>query len=49
MGKQRSYDKEYKVQAVKLAHEVGSSKAELSLEYPQTHCMVGCGLKGLEG
>ena len=27
MGKQRAYNKEYKVQAVKLAHEIGSTKA----------------------
>ena len=27
MGNQRAYNKEYKVQAVKLAHEIGSTKA----------------------
>ena len=27
MGKQRAYNKEYKVQAIKLAHEIGSTKA----------------------
>ena len=31
MGKQRKYDMEYKVQAVKLAHEVGSAKAAQEL------------------
>lgn len=30
MGKQRTYDKEYKIQAVKLAHEIGS-KCQLIL------------------
>ena len=40
MGKQRSYDKEYKVQAVRLAHEVGSSKASIELGIP-TNTLYG--------
>jgi len=31
MGQQRKYDMEYKVRAVKLAHEVGSAKAAQEL------------------
>ena len=31
MGKQRKYAMEYKVQAVKLAHEIGSAKAAQEL------------------
>lgn len=31
MGQQRKYDMEYKVQAVKLAHEIGSGKAAKEL------------------
>ena len=34
MGKQRAYNKEYKVQAVKLAHEIGSTKAANELGIP---------------
>lgn len=34
MAEARSYDKDYKVQAVKLAHEVGSSKAAKELGIP---------------
>lgn len=34
MGKQRAYDKEYKIQAVKLAHEIGSAKAASELGLP---------------
>ena len=34
MGKQRGYNKEYKVQAVKLAHEIGSTKAANELGIP---------------
>ena len=34
MGKQRVYNKEYKVQAVKLAHEIGSTKAANELGIP---------------
>ena len=34
MGKQRGYNKEYKVQAVKLAHEIGSTKAANKLGIP---------------
>ena len=49
MGKQRAYNKEYKVQAVKLAHEIGSTKAANELGIPINTCMDGCGLKGWEG
>ena len=34
MGKQRAYNKEYKVQAVKLSHEIGSTKAANELGIP---------------
>ena len=34
MGKQRAYDKEYKIQAVKPAHEIGSAKAATELGLP---------------
>ena len=34
MGKQRAYNKEYKVQALKLAHEIGSTKAANELGIP---------------
>ena len=34
MGKQRVYNKEYKVQAVKLSHEIGSTKAANELGIP---------------
>ena len=34
MGKQGAYNKEYKVQAVKLAHEIGSTKAANELGIP---------------
>ena len=34
MGKQRVYNKEYKVQEVKLAHEIGSTKAANELGIP---------------
>lgn len=40
MGKQRAYDKEYKVQAVKLAHEIGSAKAANELGIP-TNTLYG--------
>ena len=35
MGKQKAYDKEYKIQAVKLAKEIGSSKAADELGIPK--------------
>ena len=34
MGKQRAYNKEYKVQAVKLAHEIGSTRSANELGIP---------------
>lgn len=34
MAQNRKYDHEYKVQAVKLAHEIGSSKAAKELGIP---------------
>ncbi len=34
MGKQRAYNQEYKVQAVKLAHKIGSTKAANELGIP---------------
>lgn len=40
MGKQRAYDKEYKIQAVKLAHEIGSAKASKELGIP-TNTLYG--------
>ncbi len=40
MGQQRTYDKEYKVQAVKLAREIGSAKAAKELGIP-TNTMYG--------
>ena len=40
MGKQRAYNKEYKVQAAKLAHEIGSTKAANELGIP-TNTLYG--------
>lgn len=40
MGKQRAYDKEYKIQAVKLAQEIGSAKAANELGI-STNTMYG--------
>ena len=40
MGKQRAYNKEYKVQAVKLEHEIGSTKAANELGIP-TNTLYG--------
>lgn len=34
MGKQRAYNKEYKVQATKPAHEIGLTKAANELGIP---------------
>lgn len=34
MGKQRAYNKEYKVQAAKPVHEIGSTKAANELGIP---------------
>ena len=34
MGQNRQYDQEYKVQAVKLAKEIGVQKAALDLDIP---------------
>lgn len=40
MGQNRKYDREYKIQAVKLAKEIGSSKAARELGIP-TDTMYG--------
>ena len=39
-GKQRTYDKEYKIQAVKLSKEIGGAKAAAELGIPvDTSCV----------
>ena len=40
MGQQRTYDREYKIQAVKLAHEIGAAKAAKELGIP-TNTLYG--------
>lgn len=44
MAENRQYDHEYKVQAVKLAKEIGQAKAAKELGVPKTPCMAGYGL-----
>ncbi len=47
-GKQKKYDREYKLQAVKLSKEIGGAKAAAELGM-RTPCMAGrerCGRDG---
>ena len=46
MTKNRQYDMEYKVQALKLAHEIGGQRAAEKLEFQKTPCMGGCTKSG---
>ena len=41
MAENRQYDHEYKVQAVKLAKEIGQAKAA-NWASPRIPCMAGC-------
>ena len=41
MAENRQYDHQYKVQAVKLAKEIGQAKAAKELGIPKTPCMAG--------
>lgn len=43
MAENRQYGREYKVQAVKLAKEIGQANAAKELGIPKTLCMAGCG------
>ena len=47
MAENRQYDHEYKVQAVKLAKEIGQAKAAKNWESPRTLCMDGYEPTGL--
>ncbi len=48
MAENRQYDHEYKVQAVKLAKEIGQAKAAKEQGIPRTPCIAGYGLTVLE-
>lgn len=41
MAENRQYDHEYKVQAVRLAKEIGQAKAAKELGGPRIPCMAG--------
>ena len=42
MAENRQYDHEYKVQSVKLAKEIGQTKAAKELGGQRIPCMAGC-------
>ena len=43
MAENRQYGHEYKIQAVKLAKEIGQAKAAKELGVPKIPCTAGCG------
>lgn len=50
MSKNRQYDNDYKVQAAKLAKEIGTEKAAKELNVPSnTRCMAGLKRRRSEG